>query len=133
MAIIAKNGDSVRLSDYSTYIEDGHLWASLTYIIENDRNITEIKIPKVSLGIMVKPNTFEVRLEFNSYAFPDVAHVDIGMHRFPITLGDTYEAENVYFTEKILEEKRTEMTLEEIEEKLGYKIKIVSEKENQND
>ena len=26
-----------------------------------------------------------------------------------------------------------EMTIEEIEEKLGYKIKIVNEKENQND
>ena len=34
-----------------------------------------------------------------------------------------------YVVEKVLEEKSTEMTLEEIEKKLGYKVKIVSEKE----
>lgn len=129
MEFRATSGTNITLINYDLYKENGRLWLYLKYRIEDNDKTLEVVIPKVDLKcIPIKPEYLACNVEYRSYAFPDDAYIIINSGRFGIDLGDTEEVKNVFFTEKVLEEKRKEMTLEEIEKKLGYKIKIVSEK-----
>ena len=58
--------------------------------------------------------------------FGDDCTIDMGFGPCMVTKGGRA---NVYFTETVIEEKTHEMTLDEIEKKLGYKVKIVNKKE----
>ena len=113
------------LTKYSVHQENDQLYLSLTYEIEDDHRIVELKIPQVYLGI-------------RTHDYPHMTHC---------TLPDGYREHLVHFGAKNYEvgtmdgfgdvvgigktiyEKPTELTLEEIEKKLGYKVKIIS-KEN---
>jgi hypothetical protein len=55
------------------------------------------------------------------------SEVDIGFGYMPLVYEDPRN--KIFYTETVIEEKTHEMTLDEIEEKLGYKVKIVSKKE----
>lgn len=114
----------------STFHEtDGRLRASLTYTIENDDRVIEITIPEVDLNIPIKPNGLDINVFYAPWGYIDDAYLIIDASRFGISEGNTIEASNVFYTEKVIEEKPRDMTLEEIEEKLGFKVKLVSEKE----
>lgn len=127
MEFRATSGANITLTNYNLYKEDGRLWLYLEYRIEDNDKTLEVVIPKVELKcIPIKPEYLACNVEYRSYAFPDDAYIIINSGRFGIDLGDTNETENVFYTEKIIEEKITEMTLEEIEKKLGFKVKVIS-------
>ena len=120
---------NITLTGYTLHQADGRIWASLTYTIEDDNEIVDITIPKVDLNIPIKPNVLGIDAIYAPWGHIDAVLLDIDDRRFCISEGYTIEANNVFYTEKVIEEKRRDMTLKEIEEKLGFKVKLVSEKE----
>lgn len=114
------------LKDIQFFEEDGQYYLKLKYIIEDVHRVKELEIPKV-------------KIPFNKNMYPNIvqdirygyitqyklnADFEDDLWIFP---GETSEANHVYYTEKTIQEKHKEMTLAEIEKKLGYKIKIVAE------
>lgn len=120
------------LKDIQFYEEDGLYYLRLKYILEDDKFIKELEIPKVRVPF--NPFSFP---EFSSRVYDDFHHIElVNLHTSSGSLslypGETSKANHVYYTFKILKEKTTEMTVEEIEKKLGYKIKIVSNHEKES-
>lgn len=119
---------------------DGRYYIDLRYTEEDDRKITETHIPKIHIPLESGHiNTFGIcnfdRRQFGEaetgadYVFGNHAfRMYEGVSTFRTEDGERESYQNVLFTEKVIEEKIQEMTLSEIEKKLGYKVKIVSEK-----
>ena len=107
--------------------ECGQYYLDVTYLIEDDHKIEKLWIPRI-------------RIPFNANIYPDItgdrnplflsldpifkinasadSHGDLRIEKLHNT---------VLFTTETIKEKTHEMTISEIEKKLGYKIKIVSE------
>ena len=126
-----KENRIVRLKDYKLYPEDDYLFMSLTYEIEDEHVVKEIALPKLATCIPINREPLISHSTDHHELIRDII-VEAGPMMYQVFKGKTEDADDVYLTEKILYEKPTEMTLEEIEKKLGYKIKIVSEKERTN-
>ena len=132
-----------RLKDATVYFENKRPYMKLVYEYEDNKGFHELVFPKVEFPF----DTCNVPTLYDSYAslcpsrdgshlyiinysneaqlFKGVARIDIG------DIVHTYDS--VYYVDKIVKPKVHEMTLEEIEEKLGYPVKIVAkEKENKN-
>lgn len=89
---------------------------ALTYNIEDLGKVTELHIPKVSLPF----KDYKLVIE-RPYAYGNM-FADVGFGRVELLPGD----DKNYFTIKTIKEKTKEMTLAEIEKKLGHKVKIVN-------
>lgn len=96
--------------------EGGKYYLDCTFIAEDDGRIIKAHMPRVYLPINSIFAPADWSSEVNIGYGPTVAYPD----------GD----ENLNFipayTETVLEEKVQEMTLAEVEKKLGYKVKIVN-------
>lgn len=99
------------------------------YEVEDERSVRELIIPHIVLPIAIKPNIIN-KSESESGRHYEKMSINVG---FGSTLARTCgvyipehgSIENVCYVERVVKEKTQEMTIEEIEEKLGYKIKIV--------
>lgn len=117
---------------------DGRYYIDLRYTEEDDRKITETHIPKLHIPLESGHiNTFNIcsfdpgqgRETGADYVFGNHAfRMYEGVSTFRTEDGELELYKNVLFTKKVIEEKVQEMTLSEIEKKLGYKVKIISEK-----
>ena len=98
---------------------------SLTYIKTNQFGKWKINYPKVVLPIL-KHGLPNVLPEMNGWNRSGTSYfIDIGLpETLPLLPGGSVEA--VYTVEQ-LEEYVQEMTLEEVEKKLGHKVKLVTE------
>jgi hypothetical protein len=113
------------LTDIDVYEEAGQYYLSLKYILEYDTRIEALEIPKVYIPINKLFWPFIEPTENNSLK---TSHVLIlGGHEIRIDCGDTSSYENVPYERRMISEIYEELTLSEIEERLGYKIKIISE------
>ena len=125
MSTIIHNDTStykVELTDVSLHCDVYGHYLSAKYRIEDNSSIRELDIPKIRLKI--NPGRVEIRHDDMSYFTP---RINMGFGELPL---DHYRDQvGVYFTERVLEEKVHEMTLDEIEKKLGYKVKVVNKKE----
>lgn len=116
------------LDDIQFYEEDGAWYARMKYILEDDHEIREVIIPKVSIGINRRYHP-----EFNNdfdhrFNFEVEGRLSLGPTMFRLYSGVGHDGANhVLYTEKLLKKKTKKMTVAEIEKKLGYKIEIVSE------
>lgn len=96
---------------------------SLTYIKTNQFGKWKINYPKVALPIL-KHGLPNVLPEMNGW------FIDIGLpESLPLLPDGPFEA--VYTVEQ-LEEYVQEMTLEEVEKKLGHKVKLVTEEKERD-
>lgn len=96
-------------------------YLNLTYIYQdNKKNIHKINIPKINF-LLENPS-----LNLLSSNYPKI---DFGDMNFTIEKNEKGE----FLTDKIIKYHYKEMTIEEIQEQLGYKIKIVDKKEKKND
>lgn len=126
---------NVILKEYKVFEKDNHLYLKLVYGYENDHGIYEIIIPKLDL---------EIRTDYipdiisDYYIGPmDISNCYIQRHSDKFNLlqddiivvknGETIKCEKATYIHNTLEEKPTEMTIADIEKKLGYKVKLVSE------
>lgn len=87
---------------------------SVTYILTDDFGKQEINYPRVLLPI------FRTTLPYVSSVMSD-NFLDINLSNLPLKPGP----DGKLFTVKQIEEYPLEMTLEEIESRLGHKIKII--------
>lgn len=104
-------------------------YLDVTYEYEDDRGYYEIHFPHVLLPFYEKVMpTLRDDVGWGGIDDSIVSLYDNSLH---LAKGKTKHVEDgkYNYTIKTLKEKCHEMTLEEVEKKLGYKIKIVSGKE----
>ena len=114
------------LKDAQIYIQDGSRYLKLVYEYEDSYGIHELTIPQVEfpfgnrLGLtyICENNPALQRLSIRLCTEGDVANVYLHNSK-------SYDG-LVYYTDKIVKHKPKKMTIEEIEQKLGYKVEIVS-------
>ena len=120
------------------YKEKDNYYIDVSYLYEDDRVIKELNIPKIALPLTTYSqlvidaawdhDDFLTDMRgMRMYDFPvrTVRYLRIGSDGCRLRI---YGKEGIYYTEKIIKEKTQEMTIEEIEKKLGHKIKIVGKK-----
>lgn len=95
---------------------DGKYYINLSMVVESDLSVDRLKT-KLKLPINVK--NIMVNSDISAYGCRNF-YVNLGFGDLRCVNGIEYE--NIY-------KKEQEMTLSEIERKLGYKVKLVSEKE----
>ena len=121
--------------EINTFQENNMWYMSMIVERETDREVTNIVIPKVKL-VDVNDKLMIRTLYF--FGKQDGMKVGFGQY------DNLYECEegelfyddgisspkkiNAYYKETVIKEKTHELTIEEIEKKLGYKVKIVSKK-----
>lgn len=118
--------NTMHLKQSTTYVEDGKIYLKLSYTYESDDGTREIIFPKIDLGFYTEqiPST-ENHLPL--YARIDNCYGDSFTLRDAKTPGSRTP---VCYFDKLIKPAVKEITLEEIEKKLGYPIKIVNKKEN---
>lgn len=125
----------VFLKDYKVFEKYNRLYLKLVYEYEDDHGIYELIIPKIDLEIRTD---FLPTIGHDSYTGPmDILnyYVNSFYHTFSLLRddvevkknGETLTCEKAAYVINTLKEKRKEMTIAEIEKKLGYKVKLVSE------
>lgn len=116
------------LKDAQIYIQDDTRYLKLVYEYEDSYGIHELTLPQVEF-----PFGNRLNLKYIYEANPALRRVSIRL----CTEGDVanvflYDTKTddgfMYYTDKIIKYKPKKMTIEEIEQKLGYKIEIVSGK-----
>lgn len=101
--------------------KDNELYLSLIYKAENDLGVFEITIPKILLKI--KTNFLP---ELKSVLFnTNLDNIAVVSSNMEYLLGK--DKDDSIYTVKKVKDKIHEMTISEIENKLGYKIKIVND------
>lgn len=118
------------------YEENDNFYLDVRYEIEDQHSIKEIHIPKVRIPLEFAniENTWESvyggTAESTNLVLP---HKNLDCYRgtawFLNDDGEEIVRPGTPFAIKIIKEKKTDMTIEEIEAKLGYKIRIVNKKE----
>lgn len=140
MATEKKNERKHELKDILLFEEDGQYYLKLKYIIEDEHSVKELEIPRVVLpftdGFPIVKRDFDYK-EYDVYYDKVGRLVELPCMnlctlstcgtKLNLSKGNTRLSKDVFFTERIIKEKHKEMTLAEIEKKLGYKIKIVAE------
>ena len=117
--------NDVKLTKLNLHKDTLGYYLHATYMIEDGSFIRQLDIPKIRLR--VDPHYVAIRQKGEDW--PTV-EADIG---FGYTKLSHSVRSNAYFTETVIEEKSKEMTLEEIEKKLGHKVKIITKPESRDD
>lgn len=108
-------------------------YLSAVFRIEDKFTIKELTVPRIALDIKDSPiinETTEPLPGQSWYPYYKAMYIDMGFGSLRLESATVKGyAGNMYYLMKTIEEKTQELTLSEIEKKLGYKIKLVSEKE----
>lgn len=112
--------DKIISHDLKLYKENDLYYLDITFQIENDNYIEEVRIPKAELPASALTYYGDVNIRTNTIG---ISYVDLGFGE--LCMHESSDGHRL--TRTILEHKIKEMTLSEIEKKLGHKIKIVSE------
>lgn len=125
----------VILKERKVFEKDNHLYLKLVYEYEDDRGIHELIIPKIDLEIRtdclptINCDSCLGHMDILNYyinRYTDtfiLSRDDVAVRKNGVTL----ICENAAYVKNTLKEKPQEMTLAEIEKKLGYKVELVSE------
>lgn len=112
--------------DHKIAVKDAKLKKSMQgysldviYTIETPSEIQELHIPRLMLPI--GHENVIINTDFDYYGGP-LCTVDVGFGNLRVLESD----DGKFFTLKTIETKTKEMTLEEIEKKLGHKVKIIN-------
>ena len=133
MSVWAYSEDTKTLGNSST-----NYFLEIIYEAENEHGVYEIIYPKVELCL---PNNRlpMTESEYRSFSvnIPEFSVIKWASVEMPLRFGSgevkgvdgtTIQYKNANQIIRTVKEKPVDMTLEEIEKKLGYKVKIVSEK-----
>ena len=118
--------NTMHLNRCATYFEDGKIYLRLSYTYEGDDGTHEIIFPKIDLGFYTEQIP-SIKNNLPLYARIDNCYGD----SFTLHDAETPGSRTpVCYFDKLIKPAVKEMTLEEIEKKLGYPVKIVNKKEN---
>lgn len=110
--------------------ENGQYYLHIKYRVKDEYEIKEYDIPKAKIPLNLSRVPFiNKTCERDSFGRPimDSFICCVNSDAMPLCKGNTEHANDVFFTVETIKEKRKELTIAEIEKKLGYKIKIVGE------
>lgn len=96
------------------------------YEVEDDHSVREVIIPHITLPVRSHSTP-----DFGLYYGNKLVNIGFGemvMRPCDIEIPGHDTIKDACYVEHTIKEKPQEMTIEEIEKKLGYKIKIVGEK-----
>jgi hypothetical protein len=116
------NAGKVELKSLELKKDFNGYYLAAKFQVEDAHSVRELDIPHIQLCIDCSSVYIDVR---DSDWDGERASVNLGFGKLPLNYGMSCGC-RALFTEKILEEKYTEMTMDEIEKKLGYKVKIVN-------
>lgn len=128
MKTIQYDNTKAKLEKVEAYTLRGYVRLKLIYTCEKEDGVYRVAIPNVNTTIPVNAIP---KIALYSYPVTD-AYMYTDNVCLPICDSSIPEFDNinhVYFAEKFVSSKVREMTLEAIEEKLGYKVKIVNKGE----
>lgn len=130
----------VKLVKAHVFCEEDRLYLSLTYAFRDPNgNKRELLLPKIKLPFR---ETELPRIHYNEYNSVGrfvrtdyyIPSDDLPIERHDGTVtdykGNEHSYKDVAYIDRIVKYAVKEMTQEEIEKELGYKVKIVSEKED---
>lgn len=117
------------INNVEAFIEEGQVYLKLDVTYEDDTTIRKVKLPKIEIPIGdIRINRICDRWRYDGYfQFPT-----IDIHTVNFGIGDLKlhrEKDGLFYCEEV-QKKTQEMTLSEIEKKLGHPVKIISEKES---
>lgn len=116
------------LKDAQIYIQDDTRYLKLVYEYEDSYGIHELTIPQVEFPFGNRLNlkhVYEANPALRRYFIRLCTEGDVAN----VFLHNTKTDDGfMYYTDKIVKYKPKKMTIEEIEQKLGYKVEIVSSK-----
>lgn len=134
---------TTKLQELKLYEENNFYYFDATYILENIDGTYEVHVPKIQIPFNLYNPTisidrnglYEDPIFYGYHNIKDVAYIELEQDRLLIEKTNHTKHEErtktpVYFTMKLIKEKVYDMTIDEIEKKLGHKIKIVNKKEN---
>ena len=131
------NEDNVELYSIIPFKEDGRWYLNLIYKYENENGKHTVVIPKASLPFNQQClPVIRLSPSYNEYLL-ERPYIDCGdsimLYKSTCDLAiERGVKEPAYYFDIITEYATKEMTLDEIEEKLGYKVKIVNNKKGKN-
>lgn len=146
MKRMSRLGRNVTLKTCELVEENDLYYLHLIYGYEDDYGVYELHIPRMILPIRKdkaptvvfdEPNGFSCPAYKSEFMSNPPSYADFDGQKFELLQGEVsckdLNGDDILTRAKslicVLLEKKQEMTLEEIEKKLGYKVKIVSEKE----
>lgn len=118
--------NTMHISRQTAYVEDGKVYLKLSYTYKGEDGTREVIFPKIDLG-------------FYTEQIPSIENLLPSCVRIDNCYGQSFELcstevlgikDPVCYFDKLIKPAIKEMTLEEIEKKLGYPVKIVNKKEN---
>lgn len=127
---------NVILKERKVFEEDNHLYLKLVYEYEDERGVHELIIPKIDLEIRTDQlPVITDKHEFTLYSSIMNYEIKRGSDNFRLLRDDVIVRKNgnrfIYpntaYVVNTIKENPHEMTIAEIEKKLGYKVKLVSE------
>ena len=111
------------LKDLQLYKENNKYYLSALLDQETKKGYYEVSVPRIRL-----PITFGCSINTETDTYFGVPHrtvtIDLGFAELSV---EPFDDDNNYYTEKCIGEKVHEMTLDEIEKELGYKVKLKKE------
>lgn len=118
------NVNKCELTNLTLNCDESGYYLSARFEVEDKHSLREAVIPKIRLTI--QPDKV-ILAHTDSDREDRRTHIDLGFGYMPLEYGEV-EGQRRLYSEKVLKENVTEMTLDEIEKKLGHKIKIVNKK-----
>lgn len=122
---------NIRLISFEVYQENDNYFAKAVYRFEDEKGIWEETYPKIRLPIAQYSIPVVNHTETSNYHGVHIinATINLGFGELPLEETDKY----ILAERRLVKEKVHDMTIAEIEKKLGYKIKIVGDKGENND
>lgn len=124
-----KNKKTHKLTNIELIEDNGQYYLSVEYLIEDENRIEKLTIPRIEIPFNSKFMP-DITRDFDAIPF-NTCGVVLPVSRCFIQTGyrsklEIEKVDGIYFKVETIKEKEHEMTIEEIEKKLGYKVKIVS-------
>lgn len=127
----------IEIKEARLYPERGSYYIDVTYIVDGEHDVREVRLPKLHIPLLSATGDLIINRQYDNcnpikryrdkpimylnHIYPELG--ECGLRICPMGNED-----DPCYLERIIEEKTQEMTIEEIEKKLGYKIKVVAKK-----
>lgn len=120
-----------QITDMEFYQENNRFYGKIKARGEDEKGVWELEVPKVFTGFSVGERVFPEEVYDPDFMREPDKRVVINGQRFNVEKAfDTKVKHDILYKMNLVEPRVVDMTIEEIEEKLGHKIRIVDKKED---
>lgn len=121
-----------QITDADFYQENNRFYGKIKARGADEKGVWELEIPKVFTGFSIGYPIFFDTVYAPDFMREPVKRAIVNGQRFNIEKAfDTQTKSDILYKMNLVESVVHDMTIEEIEKKLGYKIRIIKEKEKE--